>query len=245
MKTILKNTWAVLTAKEKKKFSFLILLDIAISIIDIASLAILLWIIRFYIQPGDSKNINFLPSWLASRDSAWLIAVFFILFGFKNIAGYFIAKAHYQFNSGVAVRISRNNLLNYQYAEFEEFVNTDSSKHIRNICFQPFEFCQYILSGIQQIITQSCLISIAILAILLFNAKLFLLILVLLLPPVVTVFYLVKKRMAAARKSIQVNNERSYQYVLDALKGWVEGNIYGRHDFFLTSGKFCSLRLSR
>ena len=233
MKTILNNTWLVLTAKEKKKFGFLILLDIFISIIDIISLAILLWIIQFYIQPGTSKNIPILSQWLISRDSVWLIAVFFMLFGLKNMAGYLIAKAHYRFNSGVAVRISRNNLLHYQHAGFDEFVTVDSSKHIRKICFQPFEFCQYILSGIQQIITQSCLISIAVLAILLFNARLFLLILVILLPPVVIVFYLVKKRMASARKSIQINNERSYQYVLDALKGWVESNIYGRHDFFL------------
>jgi ABC-type multidrug transport system fused ATPase/permease subunit len=223
----------VLTAKERKKFSSLIMLDVTISIIDIVSLAILLWIIQFYIQPGNSKNLTFLPQWFVSRDSVWLIAVFFIVFGLKNMAGYFIARAHYRFNSGVAVRISRNNLLHYQHADFDEFVTIDSSKQIRKICFQPFEFCQYILSGIQQIVTQSCLIGIAILAILLFNAKLFLLILAILLPPVVIVFYLVKKRMTAARKSIQVNNERSYQYVLDALKGWVESNIYGRHDFFL------------
>ena len=66
------------------------------------------------------------------------------------------------------------------------------------ICLQPFEFCQYILSGIQQVITQTCLISIAILAILLFNVKLFLLLLVMLLPPVVVVFHFIKKKMAAA-----------------------------------------------
>ena len=233
MKRILKNTWAILTREEKKKFTFLVLLDIVISIIDIISLVILLWIIRFYIQPGDTKNPDFLPGWLINQESVWPVTLFFMFFAFKNIAGYFIAKGHYQFNSGVAIRISRKNLLNYQHAGYDEFVNTDSSTHIRKICFQPFEFCQYILSGIQQIITQTCLISIAVLAILLLNAKLFLLILAILLPPVVIVFYLVKKRMASARKSIQWNNERSYQYVLDALKGWVESNIYSRHHFFL------------
>jgi ABC-type bacteriocin/lantibiotic exporter with double-glycine peptidase domain len=233
VKKIWKNTRAILTEKEKRKFSFLILLDIFISVVDIISLAILLWIVQFYIQPADTKNLNFLPQWLISSNSVWLIAVFFVLFGLKNIAGYFIARAQYRFNSGVAVRISRNNLLNYLHDRFDEFVTIDSSKHIRKICFQPFEFCQYILSGIQQIITQSCLIIIAILAILLFNAKLFLLLLAILLPPVIIVFYLVKKRMTGVRKSIQLNNERSYQYVLDALKGWVESNIYDRHDFFL------------
>jgi len=241
VKAIVKNTWSILTVTERRKFSFLILLDIGISILDIMALAFLLWIIQFYIGPGKNNTLTFLPDWLVSQESVWLIAIFFILFTLKNMAGYFIAKAHYQFNSQVSIRISRNNLANYQYAGYDEFVYTDSSKHIRKICFQPFEFCQYILSGIQQIITQGCLISITILAILLFNAKLFLLILIILLPPVAIVFYMVKKRMATARKSIHLNNERSYQYVLDALKGWVESNIYGRHDFFLQ--RFISSRI--
>ena len=32
--------------------------------------------------------------------------------------------------------------------------------------------------------------------------------------------------------NIQVSNEKSFQYLLDALKGYVEGNIYQRNDFF-------------
>ena len=102
-----------------------------------------------------------------------LFTLFF--FALKNIAGFYIDKAHYKFNSRVAIRISHNKLVNYQNAGYDEFINIDSSKHLRMICMQPFEFCQYILTGIQQMITQVCLIIIAVLAILLFNAKLFLL----------------------------------------------------------------------
>ena len=234
MKKILKNTWLILDNKEKRSFSILIMLDIIISIIDIVSLALLLWIIQFYIQPGDSKLLSFLPGWLVSKHSVWLIAIYFVFFALKNMAGFYIDKAHYKFNSRVAVRISHNKLVNYQNAGYDEFINIDSSKHIRMICMQPFEFCQYILTGIQQMITQVCLIIIAVLAILLFNAKLFLLLLAILLPPVVIVFYVIKKRMTLARKNIQINSQHSYQYVLDALKGYVESNIYNRHGFFLT-----------
>jgi ABC-type multidrug transport system fused ATPase/permease subunit len=233
LKSILKNTRTVLTKKEKKHFSILILLDIIISLVDILSLAVLLWIIQFYIQPGQSNKLSFLPHWLSDRNSIVFIAIFFFLFGAKNIAAYFISKSHYNFFGQVAVRISRNNLLHYQQARYDEFVNTDSSAHIRKIGLQPFEFCQHILSGIQQIITQLSLISITIVAIILFNAKLFLLLLVILLPPVILVFYLMKKRLAAAKKNIQSSNQQSFQYLLDALKGYVEGNIYDRNDFFM------------
>jgi len=233
LKTIFKNTWAILTGKERKRFTFLVILDVLISIVDILSLIVLLWIVKFYIQPGAADRLSFLPGWLADRNSIVFIAVFFFLFGLKNIAGYLIGRSHYRFIGEVAVRISRNNLLNYQLAGFEEFVNTDSSTHIRKIALQPFEFSQYILSGIQQIITQLSLILIAIISITLFNAKLFLLLLVILLPPVIIVFYTLKKRLSAARKHIRSSNEKSYQYLLDALKGWVEANIYHRHEFFM------------
>ncbi|HEX2683454.1 MAG TPA: hypothetical protein VHL77_05960, partial [Ferruginibacter sp.] len=198
MKQILKNTLAVLVKKEKRQFVILLLLDILISILDILSLVVLLWIIKFYIQPADTAQLSWLPVPLTNRDSVLLIAVFLVLFAVKNLAGFLISRAYFTFISKVAVRISQNNLVNYQQASYAEFVNTDSSVYIRNICLRPFEFCQYMLTGIQQIITQLSLMLIAIIAIIIFNAKLFLLLLVILLPPVFLVFGYVKKRLTHA-----------------------------------------------
>lgn len=230
---IIENTLKVLDGSEKKRFAILVVLDILISFADILSLAVLLWIVQFYIQPVQTNTLSFLPSWLMNRDSVMLIAVFVVCFAIKNLLAFFISKAFYTFSSKAAIRISYNNLLSYQHSSFENFIHTDSSAHIRNICFQPYEYCQYMLSGIQQIITQVSLILIAVVAILLFNAKLFLLLLLILLPPVTIVFYFIKKRLSASKKHIRDNNERSFQYLLDALKGYVEANIYNRNDFFL------------
>ncbi|MFL5742725.1 MAG: ATP-binding cassette domain-containing protein [Flavisolibacter sp.] len=233
MKKILSHTWTVLSKSEKKKFCLLSVLDIVINILDIVSLALLLWLIQFYVQPAAAKNLSFLPSWFNNRDSIIFIGLFFLFFGLKNMAGFFIARSQYVFISNVAIRISQNNLYNYQHAPFEEFVQVDSSVHIRKIGFQPFEFCQYILTGIQQIITQTCLVSFTIVAIVIFDARLFLLLMAILLPPVALVFYLIKKRLSRTRSNIRSSNERSFQYLLDALKGYVEANIYHRNDFFM------------
>lgn len=232
MKHTVKNILAVLDKKEKKHFFVLVLLDILISVLDILFLAVLLWIIQFYIQPDHSYSLSFLPAWLANRDSVLFITLFVVFFSIKNMLGYIISRSQARFINTVAIRLSYNNLLNYQYSSFSEFVNTDSSVHIRNICFRPFDFAQYMLSGIQQVITQLSLMLLSFLAIILFNAKLFLLLLLLLLPPVIIVFWFVKKRLTAFKKNIQTSNERSFRYVMDALKGWVEGNIYARNDFF-------------
>lgn len=232
MKNILRNILAVLDKKEKKQFRLLSILDIIISIIDILSLAILLYIIKFYIHPTQDSHI-ILPAWIPGNSPVILIAVFVIVFGMKNWLGFIISRAQYKFIGKIAVRVSETSLFKFQQARFNEFINTDSSVHIRQIAFQPFEFSQYILSGIQQIITQLSLVIVAIVAILLYDTKLFLLLLVILLPPVILVSYFIKKRLTAAKKHIQENNQKSFQYLLDALKGYVESNIYDRNDFFL------------
>lgn len=236
----MKNILEVLTKKEKKQFFSLLLLDIAVSIFDVLFLAFLLLIIRFYIQPELAGRLYFLPARLTDQHSVWLIAAFLLVFSIKNLFAFLVTRSNFNFINQVAIRLSRNNLARYQQAAFSEFVHTDSSVHIRNICYRPFEFSQYILSGFQQIITQLALMLVTIIAIILLNAKIFLLLLLLLLPPVIMVFRHIKKRMAAAKKSIRENNELSFKYVLDALKGYVEGNVYDRNQFFLD--RFTSAR---
>ena len=233
MRKILKNILAVLGRKEKKRFGILIVLDVLISIIDIGSLALLLWIIRFYLQPVPGNELSFLPGWITGHGSIIFLGGFVILFSIKNLLAFIISRAQFRFISRTATDISRRNLVNFQHGSFAEFINIDSSAHIRNIAFQPFDFCQYLLAGIQQIITQVSLILITIIAIVLFNAKLFLLLLLILLPPVIIVFYFIKKKLVTAKKHIQKNNELSFQYLLDALKGYVESNMYNRNRFFL------------
>ena len=231
MKGKLRHILGILTATERRQFWIQIVLNIFISVADIASLAFLLLIIDFYIS-NSIVRLDFLPSWMLDPRSVSLIAFFFFLFGIKNLLGILISSAQYKFIGRVAVRISQNKLENYQQDAFEGFINIDSSKHIRNIALSPFEFCQHILSGLQQILIQSVLILLAIAAILLYNAKLFLLILLILIPPVTFVFFYIKKKLTATKKSIRVSNEKSFQYLLDALKGYVEGNIYQRNNFF-------------
>lgn len=209
-----------------------IVLNIFISIADIVLLALLLLVIDFYINNA-VHHLDFLPAWLLDNRSIALIGFFFIFFSVKNLSAILVANAQYKFSGQVAVRISKQKLGGYLNGSFTGFVNIDSAEHIRKIAFQPFEYCQYILSGIQQIVIQSFLILLTIAAILLFNAKLFILLFLLLMPPVILVFFFIKRKVSAAKKNIHAANENSFRYLLDALKGYVEGNIYDRNDFFL------------
>lgn len=233
MKQILTNTWAALDRNEKRKFCLLLILDLAMSVLDILSLVFLFWIIRFYNDPGNNISGGFLPGWVVDKKSMALIGGFLIFFTLKNVAAYATSRAYGRFVSAVTTRISRQNLQAYQDSPFSDFVSIDSSVFIRRIAYRPYEFGQYILNGLQQVFTQSVIIAATVTAILIFNANLFILLLVILLPPVVVVFYCIKKRISKSRKNVQAASERSFRYLFDALKGYVEGNIYQKNSFFL------------
>jgi len=232
LKQIVKNSVAILTGRERKRFLALIMLDILISIVDIAFLALLLLIIQFYTQPVSNK-ISFFPSWLLDRSSLLLIISFLILFSLKNFAGFVIYRSQCRFLCQVSSRLSKKMLKDYLDGSFSNYVNIDSAIHIRKINHQSIEFSHHILGGIQQIITQFALIILSVTAILIYKAKIFLLLLVILLPPVIAVFYLVKRKLNSAKIYMKLSSDKSLQYLQEALSGFVESNIYTKNDFFL------------
>lgn len=237
---IIKNIWKVLTAKEKKQFTFLTLLDIVISVADILFLTLLLWMVQFYVQPKSGAHLFFFSEAFIEKNMTLGMALFFMVFAIKNLFAILITRRQFRFVGDVAVRISALNLTYVQQAAFTQYTDDDSSVQVRKIAFQPFEFCQYLLSGVQQIITQTFLVGGTLTAILLFNAKIFLLLLIILLPPVAVVFFFIKRKFNKIRVGIRSANERSFQYLMDALKGYVEANIYHRNAFF--SKRFIAYR---
>jgi ABC-type multidrug transport system fused ATPase/permease subunit len=211
----------------------LIALNLLISVADIASLAMLVYIVNFYAQASTGNALAWLPLGLGNRNSTGLILVFLLVFSLKNYAGYLINRAQCKFMARVASRISQNNLLNYLEGNYSDYINEDSARYLRKISFQPLEFCQHILDGVQQIITQCALILLTIIAIVFFNAQLFLLLFIILLPPVIIVFYFIKRRLRSVRSQTRASSERSLQHLQEALAGYIESNIYDKNTWFL------------
>jgi len=232
LKEYIKKTNAILTKKEKKKFILLSLSVFFINICDIIFLALLLYVINVYAFQTKLNLPAWLPEWISDKGSITLVLIVFILFSLKNILGYIIFRSQYHFSYSVAHRVSENLLFNYLKGSFVDYVETDSSVHIRRINQQPIEFCQYILSGWQQILSETGLIILAFAAMLLYNAKLFLLILLLLMPAVIIASMVTKRKLQSVRSSIKNNSERSLQYLHESLSGFVESNIYNKHNFF-------------
>jgi len=221
----------ILTRKEKKHLVIHMLLDILIAIADIGFLAMLLLILNHYTnKTAQVGRWAFAEVWFEGKNPMLLIIGFFLLFSLKNGLAYFIFRGQTRYLLAVASRISRNKLLAYLEGSYANYVNVDTSVHIRAISYHPRDFSQHVLGGIQQIFTQSLLIVLAVAGIALFNVKLFVLLLLILLPPVFVSFYFMRKKLNSVRAIARTSSEKYLQHLQEALAGFVEGNVYHKQE---------------
>ncbi|MBB6127744.1 ATP-binding cassette domain-containing protein [Mucilaginibacter lappiensis] len=233
MEHIIKSILTLLNRQEKKQLGKLILLDLLISALDIAFLGMLLLVIGIYTSTkAINTSLAFLHSNWLNKSSLLLISIFLVLFSVKNWIGYLIMRFQHHFFYGVASRLSKKNIINYLKSDYLNFVNVDSSIHIRQISQQPIEFSHYILTNVQQVISQIILILFSICAILIYQPVLFLLLLLLLLPPVILLAYFIRKRSKQIRVNTKQASEKTIQHLQESLAGFVESNIYNKSNFF-------------
>jgi ABC-type multidrug transport system fused ATPase/permease subunit len=222
----------ILDQKERVRLFLLIFLDVLISALDIAFLGLTLLVVNFYIKNSTLPYSSWLPHSLANKDSVLLILVFFILFGIKNVVAYWVSSARYRFIYKIASRLSEQGIRQYLKSDYFQFVQVDSSVHIRKINQQPIEFSHYILTNFQQIISQSVLVLFTIAAILFYHATLFLLLFFLLMPAVILLGWLLKRQLKHVRQHIKKTNADTLKNLNEALSGYIESNVYGKDDFF-------------
>ncbi len=228
----IKSIFTILNQKERVRLLLLTFFDIIISGLDIVFLGLTVLIINFYSKSASFPYNALLPSNLTNRNSILLIALFFVLFGIKNLIAYWLTASKYKFIYSVASRLSEYGIRKYLKDDYLNYVKVDSSSHIRKISQQPIEFSHYILTNFQQIISQSTLVLFTIIAILLYNATLFLLLLVLLLPVVVLLAWLLKRRLKHIRESIKQTSEETLKNLNEALNSYIESNVYHKDEFF-------------
>lgn len=195
------------------------------------AIAVLLAVVNVY--TGKTSGIqHILPSWLSDKNTLLPVFLFLLFFIAKNIAGFSVFQAQLKFVYRVAARISGGQLPRYLKSNFHDYVTIDSSVMNRRIQHQPIEFAHYVLSSLQQILSELVLATLAIIGILLFDARLFLLLIIFLLPPVFVVAYFSKRKLKSARLHVKSDAEKTGQYLKEALDSYVEANLYTKISFF-------------
>ena len=231
MKYFISTVSRILHQKEKVKMCQLIALSFMMNVLDILFLGMLLLLVNFYTKKGVPDAPFLLPAF-SGKHSLLLLLIFFCLFSLKNWLGYRISAFQYTFFYQVASRLSRQNIWNYLQDDYVRFISIDSSVLIRKISQHPIEFSAYILTNVQQVISQSILICCTIIAILFYHPALFFLLFLLLLPPVFLLGVFLRKKLRLVRASTKIAGEKTIQHLQESLSGFMESNIYDKGDFF-------------
>ena len=231
LKTIPAKVFIILNNREKRYLWKLAVADVIVSLLDIAFLAGLFFVIAFYTQ-GRSMQTAAIFS-LFGNDGLLPIVSFFFLYTLKNLLGVFVARKQYYFVYDVASRISKDNLVQYLFGPYENFVHLDSSVVNRKVRQQPIEFCHYVLNGLQQLFSQFVLILITIIAIALYDPWLVLLLAAILIPCMWILSIFMKRKLEAGRRHEKGAGEKVIQYLQEALNAFVESNVYLKNDFFV------------
>ncbi|MGZ3754313.1 MAG: ATP-binding cassette domain-containing protein [Mucilaginibacter sp.] len=231
MKSVITKILIILNPKEKLTLCKLIALELLICFLDIVFLGMLVLIINFYTRNSSVQN-GLLLHLLSNKNAVLVVCLFFLLFSLKNFSGYLIAKSENFFFYNVATRLSGRNAINYLKSDHTQFIEVDSSVFIRRISQQPIEFSNYILTNLQQVISQSILIMFTLVAIVLYHPVLFLLLFALLLPPVVLLAYFIRKRLRTVRENTKISGQRAIQHLQETLAGYIESNLYHKNNFF-------------
>jgi ABC-type multidrug transport system fused ATPase/permease subunit len=234
LKKVLHDILDILNPREKQKLWQLAVADVFISVLDIAFLVGLLYVVNFYTQRVNSAPITIIPLKLLDEHPLLLIIIFFGLFTIKNWFGFIVSKWQYHFVYGVASRISGDSLLQYLRGSYNDYIHIDSSVINRKISQQPVEFCHYVLNGVQQIFSQTVLVTITLIAVLIFNSLLFPLLILMLAPPVFLISFLMKQKLNVTRELGKKTSEKAIQHLQEALSGYVESNVYLKNEFFLS-----------
>jgi len=233
LKKTITDIFTILSRREKIRFIQLVVMDILVSILDISFLAILLYLAHFYTAPHQVTIENVFLFTFLDKHPVVPILIFFVLFSIKNMFGFSVFRNQFRYVYQVASRLSRNNMQLYFSGSYSEYVSVDSSVHSRKIAQYPIEFGHYIIGGLQQIISQSILISITIAAVLIYNPVLFPLLLIILAPPIILSGILLKKKIHRLRKTAKTINEKTQQSLYEAISGFIESNINKRQHFFI------------
>src|ERR1700761_7298825 len=96
LKKIIKDIFIILDRREKIVLGKLILSDVIVSVLDIAFLVALLYIVHFYTEAPHPVNSSWLPTALLKDYPLLAIGAFFVLFSLKNIAGFMVLRMQFR-----------------------------------------------------------------------------------------------------------------------------------------------------
>ena len=229
-----------LLGKDKKKLPGMILLFLMLSLLDLASISIIIPYISLIISPEHFLNSDIVKNLLdlTSLDFKfeavlpYVSVLLLLIFIIKAIVGILINRKilTFCFNQGVIMRALL--MRAYQNLPYEEYVQRNSSEYVYSIEHLSAQYSQTVLQSFLRLMSEVVVVT-AILVLLAFNSVLALALLTALFGISVFVYdYFFKDKVSKYGENANNQSTKIVRGVHEGIEALKEVRILGKEDFF-------------
>ncbi|NVO85913.1 ATP-binding cassette domain-containing protein [Hymenobacter terrestris] len=235
----LKSVFFYLSSKEKKKASFIFILLISSSLVEIFGIASLVPVILTASDPNKVKESWFFGSIYDyigfeshQKFVLFICATLVIFFIIKNAFVLMVNLVQVKFTEKLAVKIVDSQYDKYQYLPYDMFSRLETSSLVNNILAVPVAFVNGVIRQLFLFFSEVFIIVIVILGMILYNPGLFLITMIVIFPAIALSYLPVRSMAQKIGARIDVLRPISYTSLANLFAGMVEIKIAGKQKRF-------------
>jgi len=234
-KTILRQTFELLSADQKRTANKSIALSFTLSLAEVLALTALMSILYMLTMTGDSSNIpvKFL---LPVNNIPWYLVLGAVIFLFvaKNILGLWFTSYQSRSISNVSTDLSRQRYLHFYQQSWTEYLKGNSAEAIRKIKSVPFDFTTYVLQNYLQLVTDVVVCALMIILMTLIHFEIIVMVVMLCFPIVLSYMLFQNKVISKIDKSFREHTPQTSVVLTQGIDSFAEAKLYRKENFFIS-----------
>ena len=225
-----------LTRRQKRTYLISLFFMFMSSMLELFTLGLLIPFIGIVVSPQAIFTSSLLPPFLHALPPAEIIfasgIIILLLFIVKNICSYGLYSFNNRYVYSIATDMSRRKLSEYYSLSFVDFQKTNTAEMLRDIAYVPVEFAQHIILGSMTVLSETMILLIFGIAIVLIQPGVVMMLIGVLLPFALLAWYLSVRVLRRTRQTIQKTSPANLRKLSDALSGYQEASLYDKKQFF-------------
>jgi ABC-type multidrug transport system fused ATPase/permease subunit len=249
--TSLKDALSLLSKKERKKLVSIVLSLFAIVVVDLLGLILLLPIVSISINKSiiySNKYLFFIYKTFHFANANTFLEVIYagllLFFIFRTLTSILLNNYISRFSFDLYDKITTSTLKVYLCKSLSFHSSHNTSEMIRDIKINAFQYTRFIIFSMLTIVSETIVFAIIFFAMVFYNVNLFLLVMVSIIPVVFVFYKQVKNKLKTLGKTEGEIDAVLYENLLVSISGFVDINIYNKHQRFIDVYHATSRKLS-
>jgi ATP-binding cassette, subfamily B, bacterial PglK len=236
---MVRNMFTLLSERQRYKYRLFVVWMFCGSLVEIFTFGIFVSFLKIITAPELLSTTSWgnalqrIAGFSSLSDSILLFGgIIVTTFLFKNWVTYTMYASFNQFVFGIAAELSQTKLREYYSLDFLEVEKRNTSEYARQTMHVPIEFSQHVVLGSMIILSESMVMVMLTITVILLNTMAFLLIIGFLLPFIAATRYISVRKLRTGKKTIHSLNDKNAKVLSDILNGYVDARLYRKEEYF-------------